>query len=205
MKIRINVIFLGILQLQGHHFDLLSGFIDLKQSRPQLVRLVQQLLPLLPQQPGVRRRRCWGSWAPRMRSAPDGSPSPFLLPPLPPPPSGLYHFLPESLLTASQLVSLLPDSHPSGLFYVPPLSKQSVRCCCPHTRSLCEVLPHCSPLAVSRGCSKAANTSLSPGDGHPSSPPRFSHMERNAGLVLTQFLIFKEKLEIWIFLSLPCC
>lgn len=43
--------FLGVLQLQGHHFDFLPSFVNLKQSSSKLIGLVQQLLPLFSQKP----------------------------------------------------------------------------------------------------------------------------------------------------------
>lgn len=42
---------LGFFQLQRHHFYFFPSFINLKQSSPQLIGLVQQLLPLFCQKP----------------------------------------------------------------------------------------------------------------------------------------------------------
>lgn len=64
--LELSHLFLGILQLQRHHFHLFPSFIDLRQPRPQLIGLVQQLLPLLCQQPrGQSRIGASGAGAPR--------------------------------------------------------------------------------------------------------------------------------------------
>lgn len=54
--LELSHLFLGILQLQRHHFYFFPSFINLKQSSPELVGLVQQLLPLFSQKPA------WSLW-----------------------------------------------------------------------------------------------------------------------------------------------
>lgn len=68
--LELSHLFLGILQLQGHHFNLFPRLINLKQSCPQLSGLVQQLLPLLCQQPGVKvELGAQRGWTPREGSS----------------------------------------------------------------------------------------------------------------------------------------
>lgn len=116
--------------------------------------------------------------------------------------SGFYHFLSGSLPTTSYLVFVLPDSHPSDLFYTP-LFNISLLDTCVFITSLPYVrISHCPPVRQG-SCSEPENTNLSQEGGHALSPACFFHVKMNVGSILPKFLIFREKLEIWIFLRLP--